>query len=92
MREFIMNSELINENFKRTITELLENSTQVDASDIVVTVNDGDVTLSGTVKDQKEKERAESVIELIQDIKAIHNDLIVKTNPGILPTDIGRQH
>lgn len=86
-----MNMEQVNENYKRVITELLENSIAVDASDIVVTVNDGDVTLSGTVKDQREKEQAESVIELVADVKAVHNELIVKTKPGILPTDIGRQ-
>jgi osmotically-inducible protein OsmY len=87
-----MNKELSNENVKKVATELLENSHKVDASDIVVEVLDGDVTLSGTVKDENEKENAEAVINLIQDVRTIHNELIVKTNPGILPTDIGRQH
>jgi osmotically-inducible protein OsmY len=84
--------QLQNENVKKVITELLENSKRLDSSDIVVDVKDGDVTLSGSVKDEFQKQQAEAVIETVQEVRSIYNELIVKTNPGILPTDIGRQH
>lgn len=72
------------------LKELLHNSSRLDASDITVTVNHNDVTLSGSVRSQKERDAAGEIITLVHGTGEIHNEIIVKLNDGILPTDIGR--
>jgi hypothetical protein len=72
------------------IKELLHNSKQIDASDITVTVQHCDVRLAGTVKTQDERDYAERVIKLVHGVGEISSELVVKINPGILPTDVGR--
>lgn len=72
------------------LKELLHNSTMIDASDITVNVDKMNVTLSGTVKSQNDRDYALKIVKLVQGVGTVHSDLIVKTNEGILPTDIGR--
>ncbi len=72
------------------IKELLHNSNRIDGQDITVNVENSKVTLSGTVKTQKERDYAASIVKLVQGVGEVHVDLIVKLNDGILPTDIGR--
>ncbi|GEM_PF-1980767 len=69
---------------------LLENSKTLDSSDITVTVANGNITLSGTVKSDQQKNAASSIIHSIHGVGLIKNDIIVKINEGILPTDVGR--
>lgn len=75
---------------ERSVKELLHNSNKLDSRDITVTVDNCNVTLSGTVKTQEERDYATSVVKLINGVGDVHSDLIVKRNEGILPTDIGR--
>lgn len=78
------------EELEKVVKELLKNSKRIDASDITVTVDNSNVTLSGSVKSQFERDYAGSVVKLVHGVGDVHTDLIVKINPGILPTDIGR--
>ena len=75
---------------EKVVKELLKNSQLVNAEDITVTAHNADITLSGTVKSDEEKNTAGSIVQFIHGVGLIHNDLIVKLNEGILPTDIGR--
>ena len=72
------------------IKELLKNSKRIDARDITVTVDNSNVTLSGTVRTQNERDYAEHIVKLIHGVGDVYSDLIVKINEGILPTDVGR--
>lgn len=78
------------EELEIVLKELLHNSNRLDASDITVTVNHNDVKLSGSVKSQKERDAAGEIIKLVHGTGEIHNEVVVKLNDGILPTDIGR--
>jgi len=47
----------------------------VDASDITVTVSEGEVTLEGTTPDRSQKRRAESIAEEVMGVRDVHNRL-----------------
>jgi len=49
----------------------------VDASDIDVRVNDGEVTLEGSVRERREKRIAEDVAERVAGVRDVHNLLRV---------------
>jgi osmotically-inducible protein OsmY len=76
--------------FEKMVKELLNNIKSLDPSDISVTAHNGDITLSGTVKSDQQKNAASSIIQLIHGVGLIKNDIIVKINERILPTDVGR--
>jgi hypothetical protein len=78
------------EELEKVIKELLKNSKRLDARDISVSVDKCNVKLSGSVQSQFERDYAESVVRLVHGVGEVYTDLIVKTNPGILPTDVGR--
>lgn len=50
----------------------------LDASEIMVQVKDGEVTLSGTVDDRRAKHRAEHCVEDIHGVKHVQNNLRVQ--------------
>jgi hypothetical protein len=79
------------EELEGVIKELLLNSRRLDARDITVTVDKGNVTLSGSVKSQDERDYACEVARLVQGVGDISSQIVVKLNDGILPTDIGRK-
>lgn len=81
-------------NFKRTddrIKELINDSLtddwQIDASDIEVNVQNGEVILSGYVNERAQKRKAEMLVENISGVTHIENRLKVNTPPpqGSLP-------
>ena len=72
------------------VKELLLNSKRMDARDITVKVDNRNITLSGSVKSQEERDYAMTLVRLVQGIGEVRSEIIVKRNPGILPTDIGR--
>lgn len=78
------------EELENVVKELFHHSTTVDGEDITVRAYNSDVTLSGTVKSEDQKNAAGSLVQLIHGVGLIRNELIVKLNDGILPTDIGR--
>ena len=54
----------------------------IDASDIEVEVEDGEVTLTGTVADRETKKRAEDAIDNLSGVKHVQNNLRVKDQSG----------
>lgn len=78
------------EELERAVKELLHNSQKLDASDITVTADNRNIKLSGSVHSQRERDYALSLARLVQNIGEVTSEIIVKTNEGILPTDIGR--
>lgn len=60
------------------IASRLTDDPYVDASDIEVTVDKGEVTLSGTVPDRSSKRRAEDIAELVSGVNNVENRLRVK--------------
>lgn len=64
------------------VCELLANDPEIDATDIEVTVKDGEVTLSGTVDDRHTKRLAEHVLDDVLGVKDVHNQLRVARARG----------
>ncbi|MEO7317329.1 MAG: BON domain-containing protein [Ginsengibacter sp.] len=64
-----------NEKIKEDIQEKLYHDTFIDASDIDVSVSDGDVTLSGTVDNRQTKRRAEDCADRVTGVKDVSNQL-----------------
>ncbi len=63
------------ERIREHVCETLADDHNVDASDIEVTVKDGEVTLAGTVPDRRMKRMAEDVIYQLPGIQDVHNQL-----------------
>jgi hypothetical protein len=61
------------------VCEALTDDAQVDATNIEVTVTEGEVTLSGHVASRDEKRRAEDVADRIAGVRDIHNRLKVQS-------------
>jgi osmotically-inducible protein OsmY len=57
------------------VSDRLTDDAMVDASDITVEVNAGEVTLSGTVRDRDQKRRAEDLAERVSGVKDVINAL-----------------
>lgn len=66
------------------INERLTDDHHIDASDIGVKVEGGEVTLSGTVEDRAARRRAEDIAESVSGVGHVQNDLRVagRTAPG----------
>ena len=64
----------------------------LDASDIDVTVTDGEVTLTGTVWSREEKRRAEDIAESVPGVRHVQNNLRVGQSSGTsaAPGGVGR--
>jgi len=67
---------------KDDINDRLSDDPWVDASDIEVTVNSGEVTLTGTINERSEKRRAEDIAEEISGVKHVENRLRVGKREG----------
>ncbi|CBS91297.1 BON domain-containing protein [Azospirillum lipoferum] len=59
------------------INERLTDDHHIDASDVGVTVEGGEVTLSGTVADRAARRRAEDIAESVSGVGHVQNDLRV---------------
>jgi hypothetical protein len=59
------------------VSEELERHGWIDASDIEVTVQDGEVTLTGSVESRSQKRMAEDAAERVTGVKDVHNQLRV---------------
>ncbi|HEY1250680.1 MAG TPA: BON domain-containing protein [Thermoanaerobaculia bacterium] len=62
---------------KEDVSDLLERNDELDASEIEVNVQSGEVTLEGTVNDRRSKRLAEDLIEDLPGVKQVHNRLRV---------------
>jgi osmotically-inducible protein OsmY len=65
------------ERIKEDISDRLSDDPFVDATDIEVTVSNGDVTLTGTVDHRSTKRRAEDLAESVSSVKNVENRLRV---------------
>jgi osmotically-inducible protein OsmY len=65
------------ERIKEDVNDCLTDDPFLDATDIEVGVDDGMVTLSGTVSGRSEKRRAEDLAELVSGVKDVNNQLRV---------------
>jgi osmotically-inducible protein OsmY len=74
-RGYQRSSERIHEE----VCDRLEAHGQVDASNIEVKVENGEVTLTGTVPDRRTKRLAESVAESVRGVLDVHNQLRLGT-------------
>jgi len=68
-----------NERIKEEICEVLTRHGQVDARNINIRVENGEVTLEGTVESRREKRLAEEAIEHLSGVKDVHNQLRVSS-------------
>ena len=59
------------------VHEALTNDDEVDASEIEVSVSEGEVTLTGTVHTRVAKRRAEEILDDLAGISHVHNQLRV---------------
>jgi hypothetical protein len=64
-----------NERIQEEVCEALTRHGQVDASGINVRVDQGEVTLEGTVTSRREKRLAEEAVESLSGVKDVHNHL-----------------
>ena len=66
------------DSIREDINSRLTDDAYLDASEIEVAVENGDVTLTGTVPDKSSKRRAEDVAELVSGVSNVENRLRVK--------------
>lgn len=71
-----------NERIFEDVCDRLTQHGRIDASDIEVEVEDGEVTLKGTVNDRQTKRMAEKVAESITGVVDVHNRLRISGYPG----------
>jgi hypothetical protein len=69
------------ERIQEDICDRLTQHAQIDASDIEVEVQDGEVTLKGTVDDRRIKRMVEANVEMIPGVVDIHNQLRLRKLP-----------
>src|SRR5688572_22552325 len=67
---------------REDVCDTLEWRPDVDASDIEVKVEDGEVTLEGTVRDRHEKRMAEEAAEGVRGVTDVHNRLTIRKDDG----------
>jgi osmotically-inducible protein OsmY len=65
------------QSIREELCEALTDNPDLDATDIEVTVEDGEVTFSGTVDDRDGRWMAEDLAEAISGVRAVHNRLRV---------------
>jgi osmotically-inducible protein OsmY len=65
------------ERIKEDINDRLTDHPYLDAYDVQVAVTDGEVTLSGTVNDRRDKRLAEDLAESVSGVKNVQNNLRV---------------
>jgi BON domain len=70
------------ERIKEDVCDRLTQHGQIDASDIDVQVQNGEVTLSGVVDDRPAKRMAEDVVDSVSGVKDVHNQLKVRPRPA----------
>jgi hypothetical protein len=59
------------------VCDRLTDDPRVDATDVEVRVENGEVTLAGTVRSRQEKHRAEDLVERLSGVRDVHNHLRV---------------
>ncbi|WP_295820515.1 BON domain-containing protein [uncultured Deinococcus sp.] len=63
---------------REMVSDALEDDDRLDASNIEVQVQNGEVTLTGTVTDRTQKRRAEDCLDDLRGVRDVHNQLRVQ--------------
>ncbi len=71
------------ERIREDVNDRLTDEDSIDASEIEVTVESGEVTLSGSVPDREMKRRVEDLVESLSGVKNVQNNLRVKKDVSI---------
>ncbi len=71
------NYQRSDDRIREDVNERLTDDPMIDASEIEVTVQNREVTLSGTVRDRNERRRAEDLAESISGVNHVQNNLRV---------------
>jgi len=66
------------ERIREDVCERLTHHPEIDASEIDVKVNNGEVTLTGTVDERQAKRMSEDLVESISGVKDVHNQIRVR--------------
>jgi len=70
------------ERIREDVCQLLTEDWEVDASEIIVVVDDGEVTLSGTVPSREQRRRAEDRAEQVSGVTHVQNNVRVARPEG----------
>jgi hypothetical protein len=71
-----------NDRIREDVCDVLTRHGEVDATGIQVTVENGEVTLEGTVGSRREKRLAEDALEDLHGVREVHNRLRVEPREG----------
>jgi osmotically-inducible protein OsmY len=74
------------ERIREDVCDRLTDDPRVDASDVEVHINNGEVTLAGSVRTRQEKRITEDLVENITGVREVNNNLKVKPADEILGT------
>jgi osmotically-inducible protein OsmY len=74
------------ERIREDVCDRLTDEARIDASDIEVSVANGEVTLSGSVRTREEKRFTEDVIERVSGVREVNNSLKVRPPDEVLGT------
>jgi osmotically-inducible protein OsmY len=77
-KDYIRSDERIRDDANDRLTD----DWRLDASNITVTVSDGEITLNGTVTSREAKRRAEDLVDNISGVKHVQNNLRVQQSAG----------
>ncbi|WP_445503163.1 CBS domain-containing protein [Microvirga sp. G4-2] len=76
------NYQRSDDRIREDVSERLSDDARVDASEIEVTVQNREVTLTGTVRDRNEKRWAEDIAESVSGVSHVQNNLRVGQRQG----------
>lgn len=74
------------ERIREDANDRLTDDWRIDASNVTVTVEKGEITLNGTVANRQAKRRAEDVVDTISGVKHVQNNLRVQAVGGTTNT------
>jgi osmotically-inducible protein OsmY len=70
------------ERIREDVCERLTQHSEIDASEIELQVNNGEITLTGSVEDRRQKRLAEDVAENVFGVRETHNQLRISKGLG----------
>lgn len=79
------------ERIEEEVCRVLTDDPEIDASEIEVKVNNGQVTLSGAVDDRRAKRRAEEMVENLWGVRDVRNEMRVTAGEGERETETTRR-
>lgn len=76
------------ERIREDVSDRLTDDSWLNASDVEVSVSDGDVTLTGSVRSREDKKRAEALAESVTGVDNVQNNLRVDRGTGTTATTV----